>query len=239
MSTHVSPFRVRGADERFHTKLDWLDSRHSFAFGQHFHPDWQRHRSLRVINDDIIAPGSGFDWHGHRDMEIITWVLAGAVLHRDSTGTESIIRPGMAQHMRAGSGIQHGEWNASASDPLHLLQIWIEPTVMGLSPGHWERHFPLDDAPGQWHEIAAPHRGSRDDAFDIAANARMLAANGPGELAIHIDAGRSWWLHLATGHGHLEHALSLGAGDGIAIDGPFSGTLSLAQDSQVLAFDLG
>lgn len=239
MSTKTSPFRLRPAHQRFHTQLGWLNSHHSFAFGHHYHPDWLCHRGLRVINDDIIAPGAGFDWHGHRDMEIITWVLSGAVLHRDSTGTESIIRPGMAQHMRAGSGIQHGEWNASHSEELHLLQIWIEPAVMGLSPGHWERHFSLDNAPGQWHDIAVPHRGKRDDAFDIAANARMLAANGPGELPIAIEAGRSWWLHLATGRGQLADTQSLEAGDGMAIAGPFSGTLKLEQNSQVLAFDLG
>ena len=187
-----------------------------------------------MINDDIIAPGAGFGWHGHRDMEIITWVLSGKLLHKDDTGSEEFILPGEAQRMRAGRGIRHGEWNASETEPVHMLQIWIDPAVKGLHPGHLQKSIPVAQEPGCWHHVA----GRKDAALDIVADADMYAAQGPGTLAVDIAEGESWWIHLATGSATFGDQV-LNAGDGVGVDGNFEGELTLADNAQVLAFKLG
>ncbi|TVR45060.1 MAG: pirin family protein [Planctomycetota bacterium] len=225
--------RLRPHDQRLHTRIGWLDSWHSFSFGHHYDPAWMGHRALRVINDDIVAPGAGFDWHGHKDMEIITWVLSGALQHRDDTGAEGIIRPGEAQHMRAGRGIRHGEWNASKDEPVRLLQIWLMPNQLNLDPGHRQEQIPVDSQRGVWLPIA----GGDHAPLPMAADGQVQVAQGPGTLPIVIADGDSWWLHLATGSAQLpELDRTLSAGDGLAIDGPWKGSLSLGDDGQVLAF---
>ncbi len=132
---------LRPASERGRTRLDWLDGRHTFSFGEYVDPEHHHFRALRVINEDRVAPGGGFDTHGHHDMEILTWVLQGELLHRDSLGNGSTIRPGELQRMTAGTGVLHSEHNASRADPVHLLQIWLQPESKGLAPGYEQRAF--------------------------------------------------------------------------------------------------
>ena len=144
-------FEVRRGADRGKTDLGWLQSRHSFSFGGYQDPDRMGYRSLRVLNDDVVAPGAGFGEHGHADMEIISWVLDGALEHRDSTGTSGVIKPGDLQVMTAGSGIRHSEMNATASDRTRFLQIWIEPAEPGIEPSYGQKSFPLADRQGRWH----------------------------------------------------------------------------------------
>ena len=193
------------------------------------------HRALRVINDDIIAPGTGFGWHGHRDMEIITWVLSGKLLHKDDTGSEEFILPVWRSPTHArGRGIRHGEWNASDSEPVHMLQIWIDPAVKGLHPGHLQKSIPVAEEPG----ALALRRRAQGAALDIIADADMYAAQGPGTLPVNIADGESLVAPPRHRHGQLgDQALS--AGDGIGIDGAYEGELTLADNAQVLAFKLG
>src|SRR5690606_12912935 len=146
---------LRPAHERGRTQLSWLDSAHTFSFNNYYDPRYMGFRQLRVINDDRVTPGAGFATHGHRDMEIITYVLEGALAHQDSTGTGSVIRPGEVQRMSAGTGIRHSEYNHSQTAPVHFLQIWIMPERQGLKPGYEQRSFPLEAFRGEWRLIAA------------------------------------------------------------------------------------
>src|SRR5678815_3551859 len=147
---------VRLADKRGRSRFDWLDSRHTFSFGNYHDPQHMGFSDLRVINEDRVAPGGGFPTHSHRDMEIITYVLEGALAHKDSTGTSSVIRVGDVQRMSAGSGISHSEYNASPTEPVHFLQIWIMPNETGLKPGYEQRSFDLEKISGNWLLVAAP-----------------------------------------------------------------------------------
>ncbi|MCX7604093.1 MAG: pirin family protein, partial [Bryobacteraceae bacterium] len=157
--------RLRPANERGATVTAWLDSRHSFSFNRYYDPEWMGFRSLRVINEDRIAPGGKFEWHPHRDMEILTWVLSGALEHEDSTGARGVLRPGDLQKMSAGTGVYHSEANASASEPLHLLQIWIHPSQRGLPPSYFEKHFPLEQRLNRLCLLASPTE--RDGALPL------------------------------------------------------------------------
>ena len=228
---------IRRADARGRTRLPWLDSRHTFSFGEYHDPDHRGFRTLRVINDDRVAPGGGFATHAHRDMEIVTYVLEGALEHRDSLGNGSVIRPGEVQRMSAGRGIQHSEFNASTTAPVHFLQIWILPAARGIEPGYEQRPLP-DSARGALALV-----GSRDGRAgsitvhqDAAIYATQLAA---GERATHpLAAGRYAWVHLASGRAHLNDAL-LQAGDGAAISGVERLTIHAVDPAEVLLFDLG
>src|SRR5918999_2452213 len=146
---------VRPSSKRGSSKFDWLDSRHTFSFGDYYDPKHLGFRELRVINEDRVAPSAGFPTHSHRDMEIITYVLEGALAHKDSTGTSSVIQIGDVQRMSAGTGISHSEYNASQTEPVHFLQIWIIPNKTGLAPGYEQRAFPIDERPGKWILIAS------------------------------------------------------------------------------------
>src|SRR5678815_2399075 len=148
--------KIRRSDDRGHTKLSWLDSRHTFSFGDYHDPEQMGFSALRVINEDRVIPGAGFPTHSHRDMEIITYVLEGALAHKDSTGTSSVIRVGELQRMSAGMGISHSEYNASPTEPVHFLQIWIMPNETGLKPGYEQRSFDLEKISGNWLLVAAP-----------------------------------------------------------------------------------
>src|SRR5262245_32286979 len=161
----------RPAAARGQTELGWLDSRHSFSFGDYFDPDNMGFRSLRVINDDQVAPGQGFGMHPHRDMEIVTYVLSGALEHRDSLGTGEVIRPGEVQRMTAGTGIRHSEFNPSPTEPVHLLQIWLLPERRGLEPSYEQKAFPESERRNRWRLVASPD--GRDGSVTIRQDAAM------------------------------------------------------------------
>ena len=228
---------LRPADERGHADFGWLQSRHSFSFGQYHDPRYMGFGPLRVINDDRVAPGAGFPMHPHRDMEIITIVLEGALEHQDSLGTGSVIRPGDVQKMSAGTGIRHSEFNPSATEPVHFLQIWIEPAERGIEPAYAQAHFSADERQGRFRLVASPD-GS-DGALPLHQDARLYRARlAPGEAAGHTTTeGRRLWLQVATGSVALE-GITLGAGDGAAIEGETAIEVTGIDDSEVLLFDL-
>jgi redox-sensitive bicupin YhaK (pirin superfamily) len=229
--------RVRPADERGRADFGWLQSRHSFSFGQYYDPRHMGFGPLRVINDDRVAPGAGFGMHPHRDMEIITVVLDGALEHQDSLGTGSVIRPGDVQKMSAGTGIRHSEFNHSATEPVHFLQIWIEPAVQGIAPAYAEAHFPAAERQGRFRLVASPD--GRDGALPVQQDAALyLARLAPGETAEYTTAtGRRLWLQVATGRVRLQET-ELVAGDGAAIEGETSLAVTGIEDAELLLFDL-
>ncbi|HEY3266993.1 MAG TPA: pirin family protein [Armatimonadota bacterium] len=226
---------IRNARERGQTQRSWLDSRHSFSFGEYYDPQAMGFRSLRVLNDDVIGPGGGFPMHPHRDMEILTIVLAGALEHRDSLGNGSVIRPGEVQRMSAGTGIMHSEANPSSDEPVHLLQIWLLPDKGGYSPAYEQR--PYGNAAGSFRLVAS--QTGRDGSETIHQDADVwLARLSAGESACHPGAaGRGVWLHVATGSVTLN-GTALHAGDGAAIEDEPTLEVAATEDAQVLLFDM-
>jgi redox-sensitive bicupin YhaK (pirin superfamily) len=216
----------------------WLDTAHSFSFGDYRDPRFMGFRSLRVINEDKVAPGAGFPTHGHSDMEIVTYILDGALEHKDSLGTGEVIRPGDAQRMSAGTGIRHSEFNASATDPVHLLQIWLIPSERGIAPGYEQKTLPAA-APGESRLdiIASPEGG--DAAVTIRADAsitRALLAPG-GAIDVPVTRGNAW---VQVARGSLTAAgQELAAGDGLALVELDSLALASDAGAEVLVFDLG
>lgn len=232
--------RVRRSEERGHANRGWLDSRFSFSFADYYDPHHMGFRALRVINEDWVAPGTGFGTHPHRDMEILTLVLEGAIEHRDSLGTTSVIRPGEVQRMSAGTGITHSEYNASSTEPLHLLQIWIEPERTGLTPGYEQKSF-AEETQGSLRRVAS--REGRDGAVTIHQDAELyLARLKPGETATHsLAPGRHAWVQVARGSMSLNGE-TLEAGDGAAVSGEELLTFragDAGDAAEVLLFDLG
>jgi quercetin 2,3-dioxygenase len=228
---------IRKAEERGHTEIDWLDSRHSFSFGEYYDPQHMGFRALRVINDDRVAPGGGFPMHPHRDMEIITLVLEGALEHKDSLGTGSVIRPGDVQRMSAGAGIRHSEFNHSHAEPVHLLQIWIEPVRKGLQPNYEQRSFAAEEKRGKLKVVVAPK--SVDGALTIHQDASLYVTSlSLGEVVTHsLTTGRHAWVHVASGAVTLNGD-SLATGDAAAVSGESKLTLAAVEPSEVLLFDL-
>jgi quercetin 2,3-dioxygenase len=228
---------VRPAFERGSTQLKWLQSAHSFSFNNYLDPRHMGFRQLRVINDDWIKPGAGFGTHSHRDMEIITYVLEGALEHRDSTGNGSVIRPGDVQRMSAGTGISHSEYNHSHMDPVHLLQIWIMPARQGLEPGYEQRSFTPEELRGQWRLIAA--KDGRDDAVTVHQDVAVLVARlEPGErVSYRLQPGRHAWVQMAAGEVILND-VSLKVGDGAAVSEVATLDCIAGGRSEVLLFDL-
>jgi redox-sensitive bicupin YhaK (pirin superfamily) len=228
---------IRPARERGRTDFGWLDSWHSFSFGDYMDYDHMGFHSLRVINDDKVAPGGGFPTHPHRDMEIVTWVLSGALEHKDSLGTGSVIRPGELQRMTAGTGILHSEFNASKSEPVHLLQIWLFPEKRGLTPGYDQKSFPAAQRKGQLKLIAS--RDGRSGSVSFHTDASLyVAALGPGQKVAHTLApGRSAWVQVATGAVTLN-GKRLTAGDGAAVENESALELVGVADGEILLFDL-
>ncbi|MBK6313983.1 MAG: pirin family protein [Blastocatellia bacterium] len=228
---------IRRADERGHLDHGWLDTWHTFSFGSYLDPKHMGFRALRVINDDRVEPGMGFGTHGHRDMEIITYVLDGALAHKDSMGNGSVIRPGNVQKMSAGRGVTHSEFNASESEPVHLLQIWILPDENGIQPSYEEAEFTADDKRGRLRLIASPD--GRDGAVTIRADTRVYATllSGPERVVHELAPGRHAWIHVATGS-VLVDGESLAAGDAIAINGPGEISIEGHEEGEVLLFDL-
>jgi len=229
---------VRYGEERGRANLGWLDSRHSFSFADYFDPKHMGFGPLRVINEDRVAQGAGFDTHGHRDMEIISYVLEGELAHKDSIGTGSVIRPGDVQRMTAGAGVRHSEFNHSKSAPVHFLQIWIMPDQQGLAPSYEQKHFADADKKGTLRLIAS--RDGRDGSVKIHQGADVFAALlDPGqEVSAELAEGRLGWLQVARGVVTLN-GQELRAGDGAAIENERELVIaSLSEGSEVLLFDL-
>ena len=236
MST-TATITLRPAAERGRTLIDWLDSKHTFSFGQYQDADHMGYRTLRVINDDVIAPGMGFGEHPHRDMEILTWVLKGQLQHRDSLGNGGIITPGTLQYMTAGSGIRHSEFNASKKELVHLLQIWILPRERSLSPNYGQASFTPEQRDNQWCTVASPD--GRDGSITIQQDAVMSVANlSKGRtLSQNIAEGRHLFLHVARGKVKLaDHTLA--SGDAAAISDCTNLSVTAEEDSEILLFDL-
>jgi len=228
---------VRPGNERGSSKFDWLDSRHSFSFGGYHDPQHMGFSDLRVINEDRVIPGKGFPTHSHRDMEIITYVLEGALAHKDSTGTSSVIRVGDVQRMSAGTGISHSEYNASQTEPVHFLQIWIMPNETGLKPGYEQRSFDLEKNSGSWVLVAAPD--ARDGAVRVHQDAELSLAVLPKgkELTYSLKPGRRAWLQVARGKTSLNGS-ALEAGDGAAISEERLLKIKALENAEILLFDL-
>ncbi len=228
---------IRRSSERGHADHGWLQSRHSFSFADYHDPEHVHFGPLRVINEDRVAPGKGFGTHGHRDMEIVSYVLEGALAHQDSTGTSSVIRPGDVQRMSAGSGVQHSEFNASASELVHFLQIWIIPDATGIPPSYEEKHFTVQDRRGKLCLIAAPDQA--DGAVLLHQDARIHA--GLFDVGEHasftVRDGRKAYVHVARGALHVA-GLHLEAGDGLKITDPGDLEIREAKAAEVLVFDL-
>jgi redox-sensitive bicupin YhaK (pirin superfamily) len=205
--------QLRPGSERGRSKLSWLDSYHTFSFDQYYDPRHMSFRHLRVLNEDWVEGGKGFPMHPHRDMEIITYILEGALEHRDSLGTGSVIRPGEVQRMSAGRGITHSEFNASPTDRVHLLQIWVTPAQRGLEPGYEQKTIPIQ---GELRLIAAPD--GREGAVTIHQDAEVYAArlDGRGQVAHRLKPGRHAWVQLARGEAILND-VPMQAGDGAAV----------------------
>jgi redox-sensitive bicupin YhaK (pirin superfamily) len=226
----------RKANERGHAVHGWLDTWHTFSFSSYYDPAWMGFRSLRVINDDRIAPGHGFGTHGHNDMEILTYLISGELEHKDSLGNGRIIRPGEVQYMSAGSGVRHSEFNPSREHPCHLLQIWIEPDQKGGAPRYADRA--LGAVPSGQLQLIASKTG-RDGSFAIHQNADLWLANLElGDTATHTLAGqRHAWIHVAEGEITLNGE-TLSSGDAAAVTDETFLRLHADKPSQVLLFDL-
>lgn len=230
--------RIRPAQDRGIANLGWLDSRHSFSFGEYHDPNHMGFADLRVINEDRVAPGKGFGTHGHRDMEIVTYVLEGTLEHKDSIGTGSVIRPGDVQRMSAGTGIQHSEFNASTAEPVHLLQIWILPEEKGIEPGYEQKNFAVSEKQGKLRLVGS--RDGRDGSITIHQDVDLYAAvllEGDS-VRYPFTPSRVGWLQVARGAVQLnDHSLS--AGDGVAIAQESLITLQgVTQEAEVLLFDM-
>ncbi len=227
----------RKAGERGRADFGWLDSRHSFSFGQYYDPKFMSFGALRVINDDRVAADGGFDTHGHKDMEIVSYVLEGALAHRDSLGSGSVIRPGDVQVMSAGTGIRHSEFNASKTEPVHFLQIWIIPQTQGRTPGYAERHFPEVERLNQLRLIASGdgREGSLKIHQDAAIHAGLLEAGS--KLAHPLKPDRRYWLQVAKGELDVNGEAAM-EGDGLAIVKEETLALAAKSKSEILLFDL-
>lgn len=229
---------LRKANERGHADHGWLDSFHTFSFASYHDPAHMGFRSLRVINDDRVAPGMGFPTHPHRDMEILSYVLDGALAHRDSTGTGSVIRPGDVQRMSAGTGVIHSEMNASRTEPVHFLQIWLIPSQDGIPPGYEQRTFPSEERAGRLRLVASPdgRDGSVTIHSDAVIHAGVLDTGQTAELP--LAPGRHAWIHVARGAARVNGQV-LGAGDGLALSEERSVRIEGQDAAEVLVFDLG
>ncbi|MBX3675500.1 MAG: pirin family protein [Rhodocyclaceae bacterium] len=228
---------LRKSEARGHAEHGWLESWHTFSFADYYDPAEMSWRSLRVINEDIIQPGKGFGTHGHRDMEIVTYLLGGELEHKDSMGNGAVIRPGEVQRMSAGKGVMHSEFNPSPEATTHLLQIWIEPSVRGVPPSYEQTYFPVEERRGRLRLVAS--RDGRDGSVTIHQDAALYAALlAAGESVRHAPAqGRHAYLHVARGKVDLN-GVQLGAGDGAKIAEESELRISAAADAEILLFDL-
>ncbi|MGA7293874.1 MAG: pirin family protein [Terriglobales bacterium] len=230
---------IRPSNERGGGDYGWLKTRHTFSFSDYHDPKWMGFRSLRVINEDWVAPNGGFPTHPHRDMEIITYVLSGKLEHKDSLGTGSVILPGDGQRMTAGRGIRHSEANPSSTESVHLLQIWIFPDQQGYEPGYEQRAFPESEKRGKFRLIAS--NNGAEGSVKIRQDAKLFVTLlAPGEQVTQsLDTGRHAWLQVAKGEIELN-GKTLHHGDGAAISEEKNLTIKAAakEDAEVLLFDL-
>ena len=228
---------VRKSSDRGHFDHGWLDTYHTFSFGDYYDPQQMGFRALRVINEDRVAPGMGFGMHGHRDMEIVTCVLSGALEHKDSLGHGEVLRPGELQHMTAGRGIRHSEFNPSASEPTHLYQIWLLPREAGLTPAYSQKAFDPAGRQGKWQLVASPD--GAEGSLQIQQDARiyLASANEGGELNFGLPGGRHVWLQVLRGAISLD-GNSLAAGDALAASAEAQLLLKASAPSEVMLFDL-
>lgn len=228
---------IRPSAERGGGNHGWLNTKHTFSFSDYWDPKWMGFRSLRVINEDRVAPNKGFPVHPHRDMEIITYVLSGKLEHKDSLGTGSVILPGDGQRMTAGSGIRHSEFNPSTTEPVHFLQIWILPEKAALPPSYEQKSFPEDEKRGKLRVIAS--RDAGEGSVKINQDARLyVSLLKPDEEVTHEFAkGRYGWLQVARGRVELN-GKELNQGDGAAISDETKLTIQATEDAEVLLFDL-
>jgi len=228
---------LRKSSERGHANHGWLDSHFSFSFAEYHDPRHMGFGALRVINEDRVQPGKGFGTHGHRDMEIITYILEGALEHKDSMGNGSVIRPGDVQRMSAGSGVQHSEFNPSQSEVVHLLQIWIEPNVTGIEPGYEEKHFDAASKRGRLRLIAAGD--GREGSVTIHQEAAVYAGliDGAERLSHALAAGRKAYVHVARGQVTVN-GQRLAAGDALKASGESGVVIERGSAAEVLLFDL-
>ncbi|NEU73331.1 pirin family protein [Hassallia byssoidea VB512170] len=238
MSQNTVTHLIHDRNARGHSKIGWLDSYHTFSFGNFSDPNRMGFRSLRVINDDRVVPGAGFGTHGHRDMEILTYVLEGALEHKDSLGTGSVILPGEAQVMSAGTGITHSEYNHSQTEPVHFLQIWILPDQQGLKPRYEQKAFPIEEKRGKLRLIAA--KDGRDGAVTIHQDVNLYTSVlEPGDVVnYHVQPHRYAWLQIAQGIATLNGE-ELRAGDGVQISVEEQLEISTEVGAEILLFDLG
>ncbi len=229
---------IRPANERGLANLGWLNSRHTFSFGHYYDPKFMGFGPLRVINEDRVKPGQGFGTHGHSDMEIISYVLDGALEHKDSLGTGSIIRPGDVQRMTAGTGVRHSEYNASDTDPVHFLQIWILPERDGLEPSYEQKTFSAEDKQGRLRLVGS--RDGREGSVTIHQDADLYASllATDDTVAHELGEGRHGWVQVARGSVRLN-GNELTAGDGVALTGPQTVTVEGVDAAEILLFDMG
>jgi redox-sensitive bicupin YhaK (pirin superfamily) len=229
--------KVRKAADRGHTDHGWLNSYHTFSFADYYDPAQMGFRSLRVINDDRVAPGQGFGSHSHRDMEILSYVLEGALAHKDSMGTDGVLRPGDVQRMSAGTGVVHSEFNGSKTEPVHFLQIWLTPDAKGIAPGYDQKTYPDAEKRGRLRLVASPE--GADGSLGINTDARVYAgvfdAGQKSDLA--LDEGRHAWVQVAEGAVRVN-GQELTAGDGVAVSDERHLTIEGIAESEVLVFDL-
>jgi redox-sensitive bicupin YhaK (pirin superfamily) len=228
---------VRPADKRGRTDWGWLDSRHTFSFGDYHDPAHMGFRTLRVINDDRVKAGAGFGTHGHRDMEILSYVLEGALEHQDSSGGGGVIRPGEIQFMRAGTGVTHSEYNHSKTDPVHFLQIWIVPDERGLKPTYGQQTFDRGKASQGFMLLAS--KGGRDGSVDVHQDVDLwMSLIGAGEhRELRMRPSRHAWVHVARGTVSVN-GTKLAEGDGAAVSGEDRLGFVGERPSEILVFDL-
>jgi hypothetical protein len=228
---------IRRSAERGHANHGWLDSYHSFSFADYYDPQHMGFSTLRVINEDYVAPGTGFGTHPHRDMEIITYILAGELEHKDSMGNGSVIRPGDVQRMSAGTGVLHSEFNPSPDKQVHLLQIWIQPNARGVKPGYEQKRFEDAEKRGRLRLVASPD--GAEGSVTIHQNARVYAGlvDGAERVEHSLAAGRTAYVHVARGTVTVN-GNPLAAGDALKAEGESRITLEAGRDAEVLLFDL-
>jgi quercetin 2,3-dioxygenase len=228
---------IRRGEDRGHADHGWLDSRHTFSFADYYDSEQMGFRALRVINEDRVQPGKGFGTHSHQDMEILSYVLEGGLAHKDSLGTGSTIRPGDVQRMSAGTGVAHSEYNASSSEPVHFLQIWLLPARKGLPPSYQQKNFPEAARRGRLRLVASPD--GREESLTIHQDAAVYAGLlDKGQLAtLSLGKGRGAWVQVARGEVQLN-GQSLRAGDGAAVSNEPELKLQGVTPAELLVFDL-
>jgi redox-sensitive bicupin YhaK (pirin superfamily) len=229
--------QIRKAEERGGTNWGWLDSRHTFSFGEYFDPQNVGFRSLRVLNDDRVKAGAGFGTHGHRDMEILSYVLEGALEHKDSTGGGGVIRPGEIQFMRAGTGVTHSEYNASKTEPVHFLQIWVIPDTRDLPPAYDQKTFDAAAARDGFALLAS--KDGRDNSIHVHQDVDLFVARlAVGAERSHpLSKGRHAWVHVARGRA-VVNGITADQGDGLAMSDETEVRLAANAEAEVLVFDL-